>query len=720
MSSEASPRPPLLPWLALAGTLVLLAAIAWLLTRDHARQLEHLEYERLEATTLFTAAWLDASLGDAGESACLADPEASICDRWLRELNPPENLSVAIFDADHRLVARRPAVPEALGVVVDHPVTRAFSAGTDRAVRFRDTSPLDGGDRFYVAWRMERTPLYIVIGTPTIAYRANLRERAILTIAGYLILAVFAFLLMWRAMEALRLRDAIARSLSQAREAHTALQSESRQRATSEREALRRSADQTLVARLARSLLDTTGVIPDGDEAVQKALEADLRRIALHFDMDRCTILFTDDDYRKIVAAVQTTIGNAPPTLDILPGVDLDLFPALRRDTLGDGCVHIHDVLALPNSRGGERIGLTAMGSRVLHMRTIVVRERIVGSLVLDRVERLGEPLDDQAIALLEPIADLLGSALTHIEAIRTLRESERRFRTLFDGDAAIAIQSFGPDGTIRSWNRGSERLYGYPPDAVIGTSLYDYLLTDEARERTRTFFRNLVGDEDVDPVVDFTFRDIHGHVVHVRTYHTVFRPTSGPPEIYAIDMDLTRVKQLELQLREQATTDELTGLWNRRYFTRRAQRELAMASRTERPLCVLMLDIDHFKRINDTRGHGVGDRVLRDFGALLRDQLRATDLLGRLGGEEFAVLLPETGLGTAEKVAERIRAAVEDHSFEHDEGTLRATVSIGIAQRTPENDKSLDRLLSQADQALYEAKAGGRNRVVVQRPTLV
>ena len=700
--------------------MILLAALAWVLTRDHARQLQHLEYERLEASTLLTAAWLDANLGDADESVCLADRAANTCDLWLADLDPPETLSVAVFDAEHRLLARRPAVPDTIGRVVDHPVTRAFAAGTERSLRFREHSPLDGGDRFFVAWRMERVPLYIVIGTPTTAFEKGLRERIILTAIGYLTFVVLAFLLLWRAMEALRLRDALARSLAEAEDARDALGSEADRRAASEREALRRSADQTLVARLARSLLDTTGLIPDGDEAAQTTLEADLRRIAEHFDMDRCTILFSDDDYRTIIDAVQTTLGDAPSTVDLLAGMELDLFPVLRSDILAHDFVHIHDVLALPNDREGERLGLTALGTRVLHMRTITVGERIVGSLVLDRFKRLGEPLDKQAIALLEPIADLFGNALTHIDVIRTLRDSEERFRTLFDGDAAIAIQSFDPDGTIRSWNKGSERLYGFAADTMIGASIHDHLLSEEKSDEIRTFFGKLIDGERVDPIVDLTFRNADGGVVHVRTYHTVFRPASGPAEIYAIDMDVTRVKQLELQLREQATTDDLTGLWNRRYFTRRAQRELAMASRTERPLCVLMLDIDHFKRINDARGHGVGDTVLRDFGALLRDQLRATDLIGRLGGEEFGVLLPETGLATAEKVAERIRAAVEDHAFEHDQGTLRATVSIGIAQRTSENDKSLDRLLSQADQALYEAKEGGRNRVVVQRPTFV
>jgi diguanylate cyclase (GGDEF)-like protein/PAS domain S-box-containing protein len=163
--------------------------------------------------------------------------------------------------------------------------------------------------------------------------------------------------------------------------------------------------------------------------------------------------------------------------------------------------------------------------------------------------------------------------------------------------------------------------------------------------------------------------------------------------------------------LHRMATVDMLTGLPNRQHFFDLGHRELARALRAERPLAACMLDIDHFKRINDGFGHGGGDEVLRSLGHRFVDSLRTADVVGRLGGEEFAVLLPETELQTAILVAERLRKVVAGEPVAMPEGVVcAATVSIGVAMAKAGDD--LDRLLSRADKALYEAKNGGRNQV--------
>ena len=162
------------------------------------------------------------------------------------------------------------------------------------------------------------------------------------------------------------------------------------------------------------------------------------------------------------------------------------------------------------------------------------------------------------------------------------------------------------------------------------------------------------------------------------------------------------------------ANTDALTRLVNRRRFHELAELEISRSRRFIKNFSVLMLDIDNFKSINDTYGHDVGDKVIAYIGDMCRNELRDIDIAGRLGGEEFAILLPDTSPETALQVAERLRHEIENYEMEFSGGAvLKFTVSIGCVSST---DLSLDveQLLKRADQCLYEAKKSGRNRVVV------
>ena len=167
---------------------------------------------------------------------------------------------------------------------------------------------------------------------------------------------------------------------------------------------------------------------------------------------------------------------------------------------------------------------------------------------------------------------------------------------------------------------------------------------------------------------------------------------------------------------RHQAITDPLTGLYNRRYFMELAHREHRQALREGASLAILMLDLDHFKRVNDTYGHLVGDQALRAVALLCQDHLRQTDIIGRYGGEEFIVLLPATRIHAediAHRIAERLRRAIASTPIRTPQGEVRLTVSIGAATLS-EAGEALDVLIQRADQALYLAKQQGRNRVVV------
>lgn len=177
------------------------------------------------------------------------------------------------------------------------------------------------------------------------------------------------------------------------------------------------------------------------------------------------------------------------------------------------------------------------------------------------------------------------------------------------------------------------------------------------------------------------------------------------------ISLALANLK-LRDALRQQSIRDPLTGLFNRRFLEEYLVHEQVRATRTNRPLSVIMLDIDHFKRINDTFGHDAGDAVLRRMGLVLQGHVRGSDIACRIGGEEFALLLPEVSLQTAYQRAEHILDAVRHMQLKHREQILGAiTVSLGVAA-FPNHGETPEALIRAADQALYQAKQGGRNKL--------
>jgi diguanylate cyclase (GGDEF)-like protein/PAS domain S-box-containing protein len=177
---------------------------------------------------------------------------------------------------------------------------------------------------------------------------------------------------------------------------------------------------------------------------------------------------------------------------------------------------------------------------------------------------------------------------------------------------------------------------------------------------------------------------------------------------------DISPQKQTESTLRDLAHHDPLTGVANRRYFYERAKQECARTKRRSSPLSIAVLDIDYFKQINDLSGHAVGDEVLKLLCNVSQHLVRETDIFARLGGEEFAVLLPDTNLDGAAVLAERLRQAIADSKLPLSSGALNCTVSIGVAM-LKSTDTCIEDCLVRADGAMYKAKQKGRNRVEIE-----
>ena len=178
----------------------------------------------------------------------------------------------------------------------------------------------------------------------------------------------------------------------------------------------------------------------------------------------------------------------------------------------------------------------------------------------------------------------------------------------------------------------------------------------------------------------------------------------------------MTQNKHKEEKLFEAASTDPLTGLFNRRQFETMATTQLSLAHRYNTPHCIIMIDIDHFKRVNDTYGHDAGDEVLKYIALVLKTSLRASDILARYGGEEFILFLPHTSPTEAWQVAERLRSSVEQSKIKTKTDILNVTISLGLSST---QTLTLDEQIKEADTALYASKTTGRNKATLYTPAL-
>lgn len=298
-------------------------------------------------------------------------------------------------------------------------------------------------------------------------------------------------------------------------------------------------------------------------------------------------------------------------------------------------------------------------------------------------------------------------------EKERESREIEERMRLLIDGARDLAIVPVTLDGKVRYWHDSAERLFGYPSGHATGRPLHEVVRPDlEADD-----------DLDVQALLELALRGLPAEAEgwlrrHSRTTFwgemsmTRVEGADGFEGITVVARDATRRHREVEELTQRAQQDCLTGLPNRAHFNDLAHLELARWRRTGRPFCVAILDVDFFKKVNDTWGHPAGDEVLRAVARVCRQTVRDVDVVGRYGGEEFVVLLAATDLVGAEVVANRMRCAIESHVSDVDGALIQVTASVGLTEVRSGSD-TIDRILARADHALYQAKAAGRNQVV-------
>jgi diguanylate cyclase (GGDEF)-like protein len=304
------------------------------------------------------------------------------------------------------------------------------------------------------------------------------------------------------------------------------------------------------------------------------------------------------------------------------------------------------------------------------------------------------------------------------------------------------------PEFTILYWNRCMEEWTRIPSENIVGSSLFDHfphLSAPRYLNRIRDIFHGgpptvfssqlhkhfipapLPGGSlrvqstlatkvptgrDGEFNALFSIQDVTSLTEAINNYNREHRKLlEAMAEQARAEEELTRLNR---KLKEQSIRDGLTGLYNHRYFWQVLRRDFLLAERHGHDIACLLIDLDYFKKVNDLHGHLIGDAVLKNVARLIQKKVRKTDVVSRYGGEEFAVLLPNTDLAGALTFAENIRAAIEAHGFTKLAVPMRITVSIGVATLQQHRPDSPQKLLDMSDTALYSSKAQGRNRIVV------
>ncbi len=306
--------------------------------------------------------------------------------------------------------------------------------------------------------------------------------------------------------------------------------------------------------------------------------------------------------------------------------------------------------------------------------------------------------------------------------AIRRAHDNERLYRSLFDR-TNDGVYTVGLDIRILAVNQKGADMLGYQVQELVGRP-YEELVPQDERTHVKANF-DALKEKGMTPLFERTLIRKDGSRFKVEFNATTIKDEKGKLLYYqGVARDVTERKRLEEQLRNSleemetlAMQDPLTGLLNRRAMTEHAEAEWHRAQRESRPMCIALVDMDNLKKVNDLKGHEMGDKVIKELASAIKLSKRRYDWAGRWGGDEFLLVLPGANLEEAKEVAERLRTKYVGVDWIRELGGI-AMVSIGIACFTGRkgDETNLDRLIAQADQALYKAKEQGRNQVEVYR----
>ena len=429
-------------------------------------------------------------------------------------------------------------------------------------------------------------------------------------------------------------------------------------------------------------------------EAHYRLLVESSNDIIWFFDLESMTFSFYSSSVREILGYSQE--DEIVATLDVI-------FPPSAKSR----------VISAFTDLIGKKEGLNRIVMEAEHQRKDGTKIWMEISAALHR-DHQGKPLFftgvSRDITKRKQIEAERNSLIEKLQtALEALTLSEKRFRSLFE-DSMDAIVSMDMENNFLMVNPAGMALFGLADHELASCNFQDFFVDPAAARKfsasirpqgyLRDFGAQLYGKQ--------------GLIMDCLITASAKRAADGAMTGYeGIVRDVTPFKKMQEELRRMATTDFLTGINNRRNFMELAEKEMNRSRRYKHPCSLLMLDIDHFKKINDTYGHSAGDKVLIEFCMVCLKELRENDVFGRIGGEEFAIVLVESDANKALFAAERIRQSVASNKMNYDdEAKINLTVSIGITEMLSGDD--LNSIFERADTALYHAKESGRNRVKI------
>ena len=425
--------------------------------------------------------------------------------------------------------------------------------------------------------------------------------------------------------------------------------------------------------------------LADG-EAVASTLEETLRGARSHLDEN---ILGWEADLAAVRVALQHGIGARR---------NKSLSEALER------LEQLETALHLAPEQIVEHIG----------RRTAILSSAIIGQLRrISELEGAEKALESTNEKLRQGIIDRERLQREAREAERGLREVRERFESAFD-NAPIGMALIATDDRWLQVNDALCRITGQTEEELKTTTLRAMTHPDDI-DLDKESLKQLLAGQTSSYQVEKRYRHAWGHYVWVLVTASIVRDENGGP-LYLVTQvqDISERRELARRLEYFVNHDFLTGLFNRRHFEQELARETERVARYGDPGAVMVIDIDNFKDVNDTFGHKAGDDVLKGVGALLRQRLRQTDIVARVGGDEFAVLLPQTAPDHAQVVADEMVKALGRQVAMLADRSIRVTASVGVALFDGLTDIEV---LAYADLAMYEAKETGRNRFAIYRP---
>jgi diguanylate cyclase (GGDEF)-like protein/PAS domain S-box-containing protein len=381
------------------------------------------------------------------------------------------------------------------------------------------------------------------------------------------------------------------------------------------------------------------------------------------------------------------------------------LMPLSRNGGLSNLFVALQDLAPDLRHRVADFPASSGMICDAMHLHVTAARARRKDAQVLSlSLLKLDE---DRLMAV-------LGDATQAVRRERELRQSRAWIHTIVTGLADYALVSLDEQGHCNDWNPSIERVTGFTQGDVLGRSyavFYPPESIDDARAADRLYEADHTGwslDEGWRQRADGN--RYWGSCLIAPVYEPG-SPRTGPRGFSLILRDTSERREATDAMRRSLWSDHLTGLSNRRVLFETAELELEHWHRAPRPLSVVMIDADHFKRINDRYGHSAGDAVLRHMATTMSATFGPADTIARLGGEEFVALLPGTTPQAAAELAERLRQRIESRPVTVGDESIGYTVSVGVSSMES-GVASVDALFERADIAMYAAKEGGRNRV--------